>query len=148
MTRPVTDDRHPAVPPEIVARLASLCLQLPDAYEEPAWVGMRWRVRKRTFAHVLALDAAWPPAYARAARADGPLNLLTFHSSGAELEALSNVGHPFFKPRWSPSIIGMVLSDDVDWEEVGELITESYCALAPKRLVALVDRPPADADGS
>jgi hypothetical protein len=34
-----------------------------------------------------------------------------------------------------------VLDDDVDWDEVAELLTESYCLLAPKKLVALVDRP-------
>ena len=28
-----------------------------------------------------------------------------------------------------------------DWAEVAELLTESYCVLAPKKLVALVDRP-------
>lgn len=32
--------------------------------------------------------------------------------------------------------------DGVDWDEVAELVTESYCALAPARLARLVDRPP------
>ena len=49
------------VAPEIVARLRSMCLALPEAYEEQAWVGTRWRIRKRTFAHVLTIDAGWPP---------------------------------------------------------------------------------------
>jgi hypothetical protein len=35
----------------------------------------------------------------------------------------------------------MVLDDGVDWDEVAELLTDSYCLLAPKKLVALVDRP-------
>lgn len=34
-----------------------------------------------------------------------------------------------------------MLDGDTDWDEVGELVTESYCVLAPKKLVALVDRP-------
>ena len=34
-----------------------------------------------------------------------------------------------------------VLDADTDWSEVAELVTESYCALAPKKLVALVHRP-------
>jgi len=29
----------------------------------------------------------------------------------------------------------------LDWGEVAELVTESYCVLAPKKLVALVERP-------
>jgi hypothetical protein len=38
----------------------------------------------------------------------------------------------------------MVLEAGVDWDEVGELLTESYCVLAPKKLVSLVDRPAGD----
>jgi hypothetical protein len=29
----------------------------------------------------------------------------------------------------------------VEWEEVAELLTESYCVMAPKKLVRLVDSP-------
>ena len=35
----------------------------------------------------------------------------------------------------------MVLGADVDWAEVAELITESYCVRAPGALVALIERP-------
>jgi len=35
----------------------------------------------------------------------------------------------------------MVLDEAVDWDEVAELLTDSYCVLAPKALAALVDRP-------
>jgi hypothetical protein len=114
----------------------------PEAYEEQAWVGIRWRIRKRTFAHVLLIDSGWPPAYARAAGSDGPINVMTFRSSDGELEALRHAGYPFFKPRWRPDIVGMVLDAGTDWEEVAELITESYRVLAPKGLVERLDRPP------
>ena len=50
-------------------------------------------------------------------------------------------GHPFFRPGWGTDVIGMVLGPDLDWTEVAELVTESYCVLAPKRLVEQVDRP-------
>src|SRR5687767_1364675 len=41
-----------ADPPDaLVARLRPICLALPDAYEEKAWAGTRWMVRKKTFAH-------------------------------------------------------------------------------------------------
>jgi hypothetical protein len=129
------------VPREIVAHLRSLCLGLPEVYEEPAWVGTRWRIRKRTFAHVLAVEDGSPPAYARAAAATGPVTVLMFRSSGPELDALRNAGHPFFAPRWRGDEVGMVLDADVDWDEVKELVTESYCVQAPQKLVELVDRP-------
>lgn len=132
---------RPDVPAATAARLRSVCMALPEVYEEEAWVGTRWRVRKRTFAHVLEIDSGWPPAYARAAGSDGPVTVMTFRSSGPELHALANSGPPFFKPRWLEDIVGMVLEDGVDWDEVTELVTESYCALAPQPLVELVDRP-------
>jgi hypothetical protein len=129
------------VPLDTVAKLRSVCIALPEAYEEQAWVGTRWRIRKRTFAHVLMIESGWPPAYARAAGSDGPISVMTFRSWGPELDALSHAGHPFFKPRWWPDIVGMVLDAGVDWDEVAELTTESYCLLAPKRLVQRLDRP-------
>ena len=132
---------HTAVPPEIVAKLRDVCVALPETDEEQAWVGTRWRIRTRTFAHVLTVDAGWPPAYARAAATDGPVTVLMFRSSGPELAALAGAGHPFFKPPWRADEVGMVLEPGVDWNEVAELVTESYCVVAPKKFVDLVHRP-------
>jgi hypothetical protein len=129
------------IPSKILAELRSACQGLPEAFEEPAWVGTRWRIRKHTFAHVVRIENGWPPAYERAAGTDGPVMVLTFQSSGQELDAFGNVGHPFFRPVWRPGIVGMVLDADVDWDEVKELVIESYCLLAPQRLVDLVERP-------
>jgi predicted DNA-binding protein (MmcQ/YjbR family) len=33
----------------------------------------------------------------------------------------------------------VLLSDDTDWKEVRELVTESYRLLAPRKLTALLD---------
>jgi hypothetical protein len=129
---------HADVPIEILTTLRSVCLGLPESYQEKAWVGTRWRIRKATFAHVLVVDSGWPPAYARAAGSDGPITVLTFRSAGPELDALSQAGLPFFKPPWFADIVGMVLDDGVDWDEVAELVTDSYCMLAPKKLAANV----------
>jgi hypothetical protein len=70
--------------------------------------------------------------------------VLTFRSSGAELDALRAGGHPFFAPGWGSNTVGMVIDAGVDWDEVRELLTESYCTMAPKKLVALIDRPEGD----
>lgn len=129
------------VPADIIARLRSVCLGLPEAYEEQAWVGTRWRIRGKTFAHVLAVASGWPPAYARAAKTDGPNRVLTFRAAGPELDALRNTGHPFFAPRWRADEVGMILDEGVDWQEVAELLTDSYCILAPEKLSQSVDRP-------
>ncbi|HET6950989.1 MAG TPA: hypothetical protein VFI47_11470 [Acidimicrobiales bacterium] len=130
------------VPPEILTPLRSLCLGLPETYEEEGWVGVRWLVATRTFAHVLVIDAGWPPAYARAAGTDGPATVLTCRSSGPELDALGSSGPPWFRARWGRDMVGLVLEGAVDWDDVAELVTESYRFLAPQRLAAQVTRPP------
>ena len=133
-----------AVPLPILEELRSVCLGLPEVAEEQAWVGTRWVVRKKTFAHALMLDDAWPEAYARAAEASGPAVVLTFRSSPPELEALRNGGRPFFAPPWRADEVGMLLplaAREIDWDEIAELLTESFCVQAPKKLGSQVARP-------
>ena len=125
--RRYTDD----VPDAVTARLRTLCLELPDAYEEPAWVGTRWMVRRKTFAHVLGIGLD----------DRGPAVVLAFRSAGEELEVLRHAGRPFVGIGWGRDAMGFVLDDATDWDEVRELVTESYCVMAPKQLAARVDRP-------
>ena len=117
------------VPSEVIAELQKVCGRLPETIEEQAWAGTRWRIRKRTFAHVIRPDSP-----------NGPVTAVTFRSDPPELDMLRRSGHPFFWPGWGSNVVGMVLDDDVDWDEVGELLTESYCIMAPKKLAALVHR--------
>ena len=39
----------------------------------------------------------------------------------------------------APVALGVMLTHDTDWEEIRELVTESYRILAPKKLTALLD---------
>ncbi|MDW3218871.1 MAG: MmcQ/YjbR family DNA-binding protein [Acidimicrobiales bacterium] len=119
------------VPDDVTARVRERCVELPEVHEEPAWVGTRWKVRNRTFAHVLGV------VFDEAA----PLVMLTFRAEGEDLDMLRHAGHPFFVLGWGRDALGLVIDADTDWAEVRELITDSYCVLAPKKLVALVDRP-------
>jgi YjbR len=119
---------HDNVPDDVEMGVRELCLDLPDAYEERAWVGTRWMVRKRTFAHVLGVEMD-----------AGSFVVLSFRSAGEELEVLRRAGHPFFELGWGRAAMGMVLEDDTDWDEVRELVTESFCVVAPKKLTALVE---------
>ena len=123
---------------EVVQRLRKICEPLPDAYEEEAWVGIRFRIRQRTFVHCCAIDEGHPPAMSRHAGTAGPALVLTFESSGEELAILRQTGRPFWTPPWRESVVGLFLDADTDWAEVAELVTESYCVQAPKRLAAVV----------
>ena len=131
----------PDVAPEILARIRSMCLALPEAYEEQAWVGTRWRIRKRTFAHVLTIDAGWPPARTARGGERRPVHGADLPVDRARIPAFRDLGRPFFVPGSGRDDVGIVLGADTDWGEIAELLTESYCVLAPKRLVELVERP-------
>ena len=141
------------VPTRILAKLRRICLGLPESYEEAAWAGIRWMVRKRNFAHVVKIDAGRPPAYARAAGSDGPVVVVTFRASGLLYDTLRTAGAPFFPAewgtRWGTKVIGRVVDKGVDWEEVAMLLTESYRLLAPRKLVAELAPPsPATRSGA
>lgn len=132
---------RPEPDPAYVVRVAPYALALPDAYEEDAWTGVRWRVRTRTFAHVMVIT---PDRDAYGLGLTEPHPMVSFRADGEELLALTHAGPPFFKPPWAPTVVGLLLGDDTDWDEVGELVTESYRLLAPQRLVRRLaerDRP-------
>ena len=126
---------------DVVRRLREICEPLPGAYEEEAWVGIRFRVRNRTFVHCCAIDNGRPAGHARHAGTSGPALVLTFESQGEELAILRQSGAPFWAPPWRETVVGMFLDADTDWDEVGELVTESYCVQAPQRLAAQVRGP-------
>jgi hypothetical protein len=125
--------------PHVVRRLGALALRLPEAREEDAWTGVRWRIRSATFAHVMVAQEGYTSAYRDITGDPEPRTILTFRATGDELLALTHAGPPFYKPPWSPTIVGMVLDDDTDWTEVAELVTESYRFCAPQKLVRLLD---------
>ena len=129
------------VPPVFLDRVRSICLALPEAYEEQAWTGVRWRVRRRTFAHVITIDESSTSVLRRAFGLEGEVTAVTFRAPDDELLALRQMGHPFHHAGWGRDVMMMHLDGSTDWDEVAELLTDSFCLLAPRRLVARVDRP-------
>lgn len=126
------------VPREILSRLRLVCLDLPEAKEEQAWAGVRWVVSKKNFAHVLVISRGEPPAYARAFGGDDAC-VVTFRVPKNEATAPRFTKRPFFKPPWFSNIVGLALSEETDWDEVGALLRTSYCVLAPKKWAARVE---------
>ncbi|QGG40199.1 MmcQ/YjbR family DNA-binding protein [Aeromicrobium yanjiei] len=134
------------VPPDLLDRVRSICLALPEAYEQQAWTGVRWRVRGRTFAHVLTVDPDSSSTLRTAFGVQGEATAVTFHVPAEELLALRETGHPYYALGWGRNVMGVHLGPWTDWDEVGELLTDSYCLLAPHKLVARVRRPSPHAD--
>jgi hypothetical protein len=118
-------------PPEGIARrVRAACEHLPEVVEEHPRQEVRWRVRGATLADLRA-------------KAEGvrTISYVTFHARD-ELPALLAAGPPFY-PGWGGGLVAMELTDDdeTDWEQLRELLTESYCLLAPKKLSALLSLP-------
>ena len=130
------------VPPEILDRLRPICRGLPDAYEEPAWIGIRWRIRARTVAHVYTPDPDRFPVYARQVIDGEAPTVLTFRVPIDDLLGLTAGGYPYFRAPWGSNVAAAILGDHTDWTELAELITDSYREMAPKFLVARLARPP------
>ena len=105
-----------------------VCARLPEAYEEQAWTGRRWRIRKNTVCHVFAVDTP-----------EGDKTMMTFLPRPPALEALRNAGHPFFTGLHGPDVVGFVFDESTDWEEVFELLSDCYRIMAPKKLIAVLD---------
>jgi len=65
--------------------------------------------------------------------------------AGVQAELLMAEPARFFRPPYvgSRGWIGLRLDGDVDWDEVAAICEEAFRTIAPKRLVALLDTPPA-----
>ncbi|MGA9870113.1 MAG: MmcQ/YjbR family DNA-binding protein [Rhodococcus sp. (in: high G+C Gram-positive bacteria)] len=132
---------YPDVPEPVLSLIRHVCTSLPEVVEEAAWTGTRWQIRSRTFAHVLVVEPERPEAFARAGRIDSTSTVLTFRSEAPEYDVLVRLGHPFFRAPWGEDTVGLIVADLHDSDEIRELLTDSYCILAPQKLVEAVDRP-------
>lgn len=108
-------------PLQLEDRVNGIRLALPDAYQEHAWVGTRWRVRTRTFAHVYTAGRERPAASVKPAALAGPGCVVTFRSPSEGSGALVGSGFPYFRADRGRDVVGMVLSERTDWTEVAEL---------------------------
>lgn len=118
---------RPDVPHELLRRIGAVLTALPQVAEESAWVGTRWRVGQATVAHVFG--------------GEDQLFRITFRAEPDEVMAFEHLGAPYFRAGWGRNVVGLLLDDDSDWEELAELLTDSYCLQAPEHLAARVDRP-------
>lgn len=108
---------RPDVPAEFVERIDAVLRAWQGVRREAAWVGTRWKVRDATVAHVFGGE-------------DG-LFRLTFRGEPDEVAAFGHMGPPYFTVSWSSNVIGLLLDEHSDWDEVAELLQDSYRIQAP-----------------
>ena len=66
---------------------------------------------------------------------------VTFRAEPDEVVAFEHMGPPYFKGSWGGNVVGLLVDDHTDWEELAELLTDSYCIQAPTKLAEQVPRP-------
>jgi predicted DNA-binding protein (MmcQ/YjbR family) len=113
-------------------RLRAICLALPEATEGAGVGNPAFRVRDKIFA--MRHDFEDRPS-------------LWLKAQPGLQEALIAAGpERFFRPPYvgQHGWVGIRLDVPLDWDEVTDLITDSYRRTAPKRLLARLPRPGPD----
>ena len=124
------------VPQDIFEQVSALCLALPEvtvrvdaSLNRARSTAHSFEIRRRSFCLLIALESP----------TGKPVPLLVLRAVPDERDELLSIGHPFFAPRGGRGRIGVRITADTDWEEIRELVTDSYRTLAPKKLTALLD---------
>ena len=125
------------IPEYVLERIGALCLALPEvtvrvdeSRASTRSTAYSFDIRRRSFCVLMATADA----------AGRPVPMLVLRAEPYDREALLSVGRPFFAPRAGPNRIGVWLADDTNWEEIRELVTDSYRMLAPKKLIARIGK--------
>jgi hypothetical protein len=115
-------------------RTQAIAARLPDVERSDNPLGCYFLVRRKIFAQVaIVLDSRGRPV---------PIVAMRPHPE--EREALIAMGHPYFsRGPWDERLgrIAVAIDATTDWDEIAELVTDSYRQTAPKKLVAQLDIP-------
>jgi predicted DNA-binding protein (MmcQ/YjbR family) len=113
-------------PVKTASRIAAICLSLPESKERPfgGHTSPAFRVRDKMFV-VISEDRTTMTLKA---------------PEGVQAVLIASDPERFFFPKYvgSKGWVGvrLDLATTPDWDEIAELIYDSYCLIAPKRLVA------------
>jgi hypothetical protein len=123
------------VPEDIEARVRTLCLALPEvtvrvdeSRSKARSTAYSFDIRRRSFCLLVATQDP----------SGKPIPRLVLRADPEDREALLSIGHPYFAARAGRDRLGVLLTDDTDWEEIRELVTESYRVVAPQKLSELL----------
>jgi hypothetical protein len=113
-------------------RTQAIVARLPDVERSNNPLGCYFFVRRKIFAQVAAvIDPGGQPA-----------TIVALRPVPGEREALIAIGHPYFsRGPWDDRLgrIAVVIEASTDWDEIAELVTDSYRLTAPKKLVVELD---------
>jgi hypothetical protein len=107
-------------------RLREICLALPEATEQETWGHPTFRVRDKIFA---------------ACGGEEAVSMTCKAPSGAQEVLVATDPERYFRPAYvgHRGWVGVRLDLPVDWDQISDLVEESYRMTAPKRLGARLD---------
>lgn len=122
------------MPENPIDRVRRICLALPKAHEQVAWGEPTFRVRRKIF----AMYASGDNHHGR-----GTSSLWCNAPLGVQQMLMNAEPAMYFSPPYVgvKGWIGVRL-EVVDDEELRELVVQSYCMIAPRRLQALLGQEP------
>ncbi|MEU9845226.1 MmcQ/YjbR family DNA-binding protein [Actinomadura sp. NPDC048032] len=113
---------------DALLRIREICMSLPEVTEKPfgGHTAPSFRVRDKLFAMT----------------SEDGLSLTFKAGPGVQEALVAEAPERFFVPKYvgAKGWVGARLDADHDWDEMAELIEDSYRLIAPKRLVDLLDR--------
>jgi|SRR6185369_958739 len=106
-------------------RLREICLAFPEATEQVTWGHPTFRVRDKIFA-------------ACGSDEDERMSMTCKAPAGAQEVLVAADPERFFRPAYvgHRGWVGVRLDASTDWDQVADLVEESYRMTAPKRLSA------------
>ena len=113
-------------------QVRAICGALPEVTERLSHGAPTWFVRGKS-----AFVTLWPHGH----HADDFPHLWCAGLPGAQQELTVSEPGRFFRPPYvgGRGWIGVRLDHDVNWAEIAELCQDAYRAIAPAKLVALLD---------
>lgn len=114
--------------PQPLERLREICLALPEAAEKETWGEATFRVRDKIFA-VAGVE-------------EGRASMSCKAPPGVQEMLVGADPRRFYRPPYvgHRGWVGVRLDAKTDWDQVADLVEESYRMTAPKKVAALLDR--------
>jgi len=110
-------------------RVRAAVAALPEVEESSDRWAHRFTVHRRVVAYVFSVEDP---------RGTAP-TMLVCNAESDERAALLATGHPYFAPNAGHDRLGIVLDGASDWDQIGELLVDSYRRVAPRRLGDSID---------
>ena len=112
-------------------RMQAIVSRLPDVEQKDNPPGCYFLVRRKIFAQVATFIVKGQP-----------VTVVAFRPDPDEREALLAEGHPYIsRGPWDDRLgrIAVVIDELTAWDQLAELVTDSYRLTAPKKLIAQLD---------